>query len=231
MNHRYSVIIPTYNEEVWISRTLEHLRPWQPDIEVIVADGGSRDATCRLAREHGVSVVDSTRGRGYQCNSGARATSGDILLFLHADTRLPADAFAILDRIFAEPAARVGTFRLSFDERHWLLALYAACTTRDSLFTRFGDQCIVIRRDFFDELGGFPDWPLFEDVHLLRQARRRTRVLSFPGRVITSARRFRRYGLVRTQLRNAWLIFLYLRGVSPERLAVLYNRRRPEGTG
>jgi len=224
MTPRYSVIIPTLNEEAWIDGTLAPLCALTPAVEVIVADGGSGDATGRRAAAHGVRVVDAARGRGVQCNAGARAARGGILLFLHADTRLPADAFAILDRVFADPAACIGTFRLAFDDRHPLLALYAWFSRFDSLLTRFGDQGIAVRRELFDELGGFPDWPVFEDVDLLRRARRRTRIISFPGRVVTAARRFRRHGLVRTQLRNAWLVWLYLRGTPPDELARRYNR-------
>jgi len=201
----FSVVIPTLNEAAWIGPTVRHLRHLDPQVEIVVADAGSD----RLA---GARTVEAPVGRGPQLRTGAAATRGEILLFLHADTQLPAGAFDLLRERFADPTVEVGTFRLRFDRDHWLLRTYALFTRLDSVLTRFGDQGIAIRRRFYDELGGFPNWPRLEDVHLLRLARRRTRVHSFPAQVTTSSRRFERDGIVRTQLRNAALLIGYLIG-------------------
>ena len=209
---RFSVIIPTLDEAAWVGRAVRHVKGLDATVEVIVADGGSSDATRSEARAAGAEVIVARRGRGSQCRAGAQRASGEILVFVHADTLLPVVAFTLLDKGFVDRDLKIGTFRLRFDRDHWLLRLYAFFTRLDSPLTSFGDQGIAIRRGFYDELGGFPDWQQLEDVHLLRQARRRTRVHSFPAAVITSARRFERDGMIRTQLRNAGLLFGYLLG-------------------
>jgi len=222
MDVTYSVIIPTYNEAANIQKTTQHIRKLVPDTQVIVVDGGSNDATVALARSENAEVVLSRAGRGVQCNAGARHATGEILLFLHADTFLPANAFELLTKFFSDGKTQIGTFRLSFDEQRPLLRFYCSFTRFDSIFTRFGDQCIVVRKSFFDQIHGFPDWALFEDVELLRTARRYTSIVSFPAEVITSARRFVKMGIIHTQLVNGVLLLLYFLGVSPSKLARLY---------
>lgn len=221
----FSVIIPTLNEAARVRRTIRHVRELYPAVEIIVVDGGSGDGTVEQSLREGAKVVESCCGRGNQCNAGARQASGEILLFLHADTSLPNRAFDLLTRCFNNPQTQIGTFRLKFDRDKWILGVYAYFSCFDSIFTRFGDQCIVVRRAFFEEIGGFPEWPLFEDVHFLRRARKHTRIVSFPSAVSTSARRFIKIGIIRTQLINGWLILKYLCGVSPEKLAEQYRDR------
>lgn len=222
----FSVIIPTLNEERQIRDCIAHVRAADPCVELIVADGGSDDNTARVAVEEEVVLCYAERGRGIQCNAGAAIASGDIFLFLHADTLLPANAFQLLSNFFRDSRVQIGTFRLRFDERQWLLDFYARFSCFDSLFTTFGDQCIVVRRSFFQALGRFPPWPLFEDVKFLQAARKKTRVHSFPATVTTSARRYREGGIIKQQLRNAWYVGLYLLGVPPQQLADKYERSR-----
>lgn len=223
---RYSVVIPTLNEEALVGKRVSHVLALASGVEVIVADGGSEDATASVAEKAGATVVQGPRGRGSQQNVGAARATGDVLVFLHADTQLPANAFELLGERFADEEVQIGTFRLAFDREYWLFALYTFFSRFDSVFTTFGDQCIVVRRTFFEVLGGFPAWPLFEDVALLQKARRRTSVVSFPAAVVTSARRFEREGIVRQSLRNAWYVLRYLRGVSPWELAAKYDEGR-----
>lgn len=185
-------------------------------------DGGSADRTADIARAAGVVVLETKCGRGTQCNAGAQISSGDILLFLHCDTFLSADAPRVLKEYFISGETKIATFRLRFDYNKRLLKFYSYFTRFDSVFTRFGDQCIVVRKSFFDTLGGFPDWPLFEDIHFLRMARRQTKIVSLPATAVTSARRFQRKGIIRTQLLNGWLIIKYLMGASPTDLAKQY---------
>ncbi len=224
MKRIYSVIIPAVNEEKRIRRCLDRIPRDDPAVEIIVADGGSLDGTAAVSRAAGVRVIVSARGRGIQCNRGSEAAGGDILVFLHADTHLPPDAFDRIRALFSSPEVKIATFRLRFDHPHWLLRVYAFVTRFDSVWTRFGDQGIVVRRKFFEDLGGFPDWPLFEDVDLLQKARQRAKIHSIPSAVVTSASKFIANGIVRQQVRNARLIFKYLRGVPPERLAKEYAR-------
>lgn len=223
-----SIIIPTLNEATRLASTLARVQSVLPRSELIVADGGSTDETRSIARTSGALVVESARGRGRQLAGGAEVAHGNLLLFLHADTLLPSNTAEVLARAFADNRAQIGTFRLCFDTGGWFLRACAWFTRYDSVFTRFGDQTIVVRRDFYAQLGGFPAWPLFEDVELLRRARRRTRIISFPAHVTTSARRFERTGHFRRQWRNGWLLLRFLAGVSPYRLAGEYPAEPPE---
>jgi len=219
----FSVIVPTLNEEKLIGTCVRGLRQLDPDVEIIVADGKSDDKTAHVAGKLGVIVVSSEAGRGYQCNAGAACASGDILLFLHADTKLPPRAFVQLRAFFQDDKVNVGVFRLALDVKHPLLNFYAMCNRFDSVLTRFGDQGIVIRTSFFHALGGFPNWPLYEDVRLLQKARKRSHIYLFPGTAVTSARRFVENGILVQCCRDMWYMLSYLLGVSPSRLAAKYH--------
>ena len=168
--------------------------------------------------------MTASEGRGPQMIAGAAAASGEILLFLHADTLLPQDADPVLTVTFENSKTEIGTFRLRFDGQGRFLRMCAFLTRFDSVFTRFGDQGIAVRRSCYDRLGGFPAWPLFEDVELLRRARSTTRVVSFTSHVTTSARRFDRRGHFLQQAQNAWLLIRFLCGVSPFELAREYSK-------
>jgi len=222
-----SIIVPALNEAAALPATLAAARAALPAAEVIVADGGSTDATVAIAVAHRAQVVLGPRGRGPQCRAGAAAARGELLLFLHADTLLPPDAGRVLTAAFARSEISIGTFRLAFDRPGPFLRACSWFTRFDSVFTRFGDQGIAVRRVFHDALGGFAPWPLFEDVDFLRRARGRARVWSFPAEVRTSARRFQRHGPLRQQLRNAMLLLRFLSGATPESLAASY---KPEPT-
>ncbi|MBX0326230.1 TIGR04283 family arsenosugar biosynthesis glycosyltransferase [Oscillochloris sp. ZM17-4] len=219
----FSVIIPALNEEAGIAGCVAAVRALDPAVEVIVADGGSADRTAELAAAAGALVVRGPRGRGPQCNAGAARATGEALIFLHADTRLPAEAFPLLRQILADPSIQAAKFRLSFDSGDWLLAIAARLMWPDSLLTSYGDQGIVIRRELFAELGGFPDWPLFEDVRLFELARARTDIYVVPAEVVTSARRFEANGVIPQLLHDLWLWLQYVAGVSPHEIARSYT--------
>ncbi|MGH7958810.1 MAG: TIGR04283 family arsenosugar biosynthesis glycosyltransferase [Opitutaceae bacterium] len=218
-----SVIILALNEAARIGGTVSRVRQILPQAEVIVVDGDSQDATTRFAAAAGARVIRSERGRGLQCRTGAAQARGDLLFFLHADTIPPVNGADVLAHYFARTDVQIGTFRLAFDDRSWFLRACAWFTRFDTVFTRFGDQGIVVRRSFYERLGGIPPWPLFEDVEFLRRARCATRVWSFPACVLTSARRFRKHGLLRQQVHNTSLLLWFLAGASPERLAAKYR--------
>ncbi len=220
---RFSVIIPVLNEAATIAGSVAAVRALDPSVEVIVADGGSTDGTGERAAAAGAMVVHAPRGRGPQCNAGAAHATGEVLIFLHADTTLPHCAFRVLRELLTDPTIQIAKFRLSFDAHDWLLDVFARLMWFDSLLTSYGDQGIVIRRAFFTELGGFPNWPLFEDVRLFELARAQTPIHVVPAEVITSARRFLANGVIPQLLHDFWLWLQYVWGVPAHQLARNYE--------
>jgi rSAM/selenodomain-associated transferase 2 len=225
---KYTIVIISYNEENNILACVNSIKTARNDVQIILSDGGSTDSTIKIADDENVEIISSKAGRGIQCNTGAVNAKGNIILFLHSDSTLPINAFEILDEYFYSDKIKIGTFRLEFDKNNPILSFYTKFTSIDSLFTRFGDQCIVVRKDFFKELNGFKDWSLYEDVDFLRRARKLAKIYSFPASVVTSSRRFEEKGIIRQQFFNAWLFLQYLFGKSPENLAAKYNSLRKE---
>jgi len=224
---KYSVIIPTINEEDGIASCIKSVKRTIPDIEIIVADGGSTDATRSIASRMGARVVESKKGRGIQCNAGARFARGNVLIFLHADTELPGDAYFQLERYFLNPKCDAALFRMKFDHSSRWFALYSWFTHFDSVFTSFGDQCITVRRETFEQAGGFPDWMLFEDLEFLRRVRRlKKKITKLPAYVTTSARRFVENGIVRQQLYNIYFTVQFICNVPVEEIARRYESLR-----
>ncbi len=225
---KYSIIIPAINEEQCIAAAVKSAKRHIPDCEIIVADGGSTDRTQKNARRMGAKVVSSAKGRGIQCNAGARAARGDVLVFLHADTELPDDAYFQLERYFLNPESNIALFRMKFDHPSRWFRLYSWFTHFDSMFTSFGDQCIVVRRPLFEKIGGFPDWVLFEDLEFLRRARRLEKIKKLPSYVTTSARRFTDNGIVRQQFYNIYFTAQFMVNIPVETIARQYDglRRR-----
>ncbi len=226
---RYSVIIPVINEEENIAACIKSVSRKIPDVEIVVADGGSTDATRYIASRMGATVVESDKGRGIQCNAGAKASRGDILIFLHSDTELPGDAYFQLERYFLYESNNAAMFRMKFDHPSRWFSVYSWFTHFDSVFTSFGDQCIVVRRSLFNRLGGFPDWVLFEDLEFLRRVRRlRTKITKLPSYVTTSPRRFVENGIVRQQLYNIYFTAQFMFNVPVNNIAKQYDglRRR-----
>ncbi len=222
----FSVIIPTLNEAETIGACLSNIRSIGPNVEIIVVDGGSCDATTAVAERLGAKVLHAEPCRGLQCNCGAAIASGKVLVFLHADTILPNGTFDELSKIFSKNEVEIGNFRITFHVKHWFLRLLSFLARCDPGLFRFGDQGIVIRKSLFDDLGGFPSWALFEDMALVRKARKKTRIHRFPLSVTTSARRFLRNGIIRQQLINVYYTIQYMLGVPSWKLAEKYYRHR-----
>lgn len=219
-----TVIIPTLNETRWIAQCIDNVKKCLPRAKILIVDGGSQDDTVEIAEECGLNVIRSAKGRGLQLHTAAQQTDTQLLLFLHADTQLPPNAERLIAEYFSAPENQVAKFRLSFEPSSRFLRACAWLTRFDTVFTSFGDQGIAIRREFYDQIGGFPPWPLFEDVELLRVARRQTSVQSLPAAVSTSSRRFQKRGILRQQWLNTRLLCRFLLGASPEKLAHLYRK-------
>ncbi len=226
---RLSIIVPALDEAAGIAATLERLRPLRAvGHEVLVVDGGSSDATAAVAAPLADRVLEAPRGRASQMNAGAGAATGEVLVFLHADTRLPEGA----DRLILDGLAARGRLWGRFDVRiegtHPLLGVVAWLMNRRSRWTGIatGDQAIFVRRDAFAAVGGFPPLALMEDVALSARLKRLGRPLCLRARVVTSGRRWERHGVVRTILLMWWLRLRYFLGDSPERLAQVYYGAR-----
>jgi rSAM/selenodomain-associated transferase 2 len=224
---RLSIILPVLDEAARIDAALAALAPSRAaGHEIIVVDGGSRDDTVTRAAALADQVIVAPRGRAGQMNAGAARATGDVLLFLHADTRLPPDAIQEIARLDAE--GRVwGRFDVRIDGAHPLLRLVAALMNARSRLTGIatGDQAIFVRRDAFQALGGFPPIALMEDVSFSAAARRVSRPLCLRSRVVTSGRRWEANGVVRTVLLMWWLRLRFFFGASPERLCRIYYGR------
>lgn len=218
-----SVVIPTLNESHHLPQTLKAVRAHWPNAQIVVADGASTDNTVALARDAGAVVVPvPAPSRGHQLRAGAAVAAGEWLLFLHADTFIASDAAQAADAYRAQEHAQMAMFRIRFDTPSLLLRFSAWWTRFDSVFTRFGDQGILVRRTWYDALGGFNAWPFLEDVDFARRSRRRRRVDVLPVALTTSARRFRHRGVMRQQLSNASLLLRFLLGASPHELRRYY---------
>lgn len=221
-----SIIVPTLNEAANLPGLLPAAALAK---ELIVVDGGSQDGTVAQANAHGFRVLETpfAAGRGSQLNHGAAAATGDILLFLHADTRLPPDFPKAVQGCLQIPQHILGAFRLKLDAGGILLDLivWAANHRARQLALPYGDQALFMRRDDFMRLGGFPKVPIMEDFLLLKEAKRHGRIAILPQAVTTSARRWQRLGTLHTTLVNQLVILGYYLGISPKRLASFYRGR------
>ena len=224
---RVSIVIPTLREAAALPATLDHLATLEGDLEVVVAYGGSEDGTAQVAAAHprtdAVVEVGSGGGRARQLNAGAARARGEILVFLHADSRLPAGAHAALSATRADG----GNFVLRFDGgdrfARVLTGVYAL-QRRFGLY--YGDSSLWVRRETFERLGGFRELPIMDDYDFVRRLERSAATVCLPGPAATSARRWRRQGVFRTVA--SWLVirWLFLAGVPPDRLARLYRAVR-----
>jgi len=195
-----SVVIPTLNEERALPRTLARVAMQNTPHEIIVCDGGSTDGTAALAKQHAVRWITSPRGRGVQMNAGARTAQGEWLLFLHADTLLPAGA---LDAIAALPAhVKAGCFHQAFSDTRWLLRTVSRLHNWRCKRTHimYGDQAMFVRRQLFNTLSGFPETEL-EDVKFSERLRAHTIPVMLPATVVTDARKFLAQGILRSVAR------------------------------
>ncbi len=220
---RLSIILPTLNEAHGIVPCLQPLQALRTrGHEIILADGGSRDATVTLAEPWVDKVIHSGRGRAVQMNAGARAAQGDVLLFLHADTRLPPDADALI--LNALQARGWGRFDVRLSGSQLLLRVVATLMNWRSRLTGIatGDQAIFVRRALFEKVGGFPEIPLMEDIALARALKKCGPPLCLKQRVLTSSRRWEQHGILRTIFLMWRLRLAYALGADPAQLVKRY---------
>jgi rSAM/selenodomain-associated transferase 2 len=219
------VIIPAFNEAGRIGNTLSGLISY-PDTEIIVADGGSTDATREVVCPFGIRILTSPLGRARQMNFAAAYASAETLLFLHADTRLQPDYCDRIERILEQPGVAAGAFRFQTDFDSPSMRMVTAFTNlRARLFELpYGDQGLFLRTATFRRAGGFAPMPIMEDYEMVRRLRRWGRIAIDDAPAITSGDRWRTLGVWRTTLRNARIVAMHSLGVAPERLRDLYRR-------
>ena len=221
-----SIVIPVLDEAANMAAALEALAPLRArGTEVIVVDGGSVDETATLGKPLADVVIASARGRATQMNAGAAIAKGGVLLFLHADTRLPPDADELIRDGLTQSQRAWGRFDVAIDGKHPLLPLIAAFMNARSRLTGIatGDQAMFVTRDAFTTAGGFPEIALMEDIELSRRLKRISPPLCLHARATTSGRRWERRGVLRTILLMWRLRIAYFFGMSPESLARRYN--------
>ena len=229
-----TVVIPTLNEEAVLPRTLSLTAGLGFD-ELIVVDGGSHDRTreivtaLRVTRDASpVTLLTAPPGRARQMNAGGISSKGDVLLFLHADTSLPSDARQAVEWALEDPACVGGRFDMRFERDSGLGWLISRMMNLRSRWTGIatGDQAIFVRRSVFEQLGGYSDLPIMEDVDFTRRLKRTGLIAALQSKVTTSYRRWDTRGPLRTILLMWILRFLYWIGISPHRLSQLYGAVR-----
>lgn len=232
MTKTISVVIPTLNEAEDIVQTIQSVQS-VPGVEIVVVDGGSTDETVRRAATCGVRLLSAAPGRAMQMNIGAGEAAGDIILFLHADTRPPQGFENHVRRALTPPDTVAGAFSLSIDADAVGLRIIERLTNWRSRHFQmpYGDQGIFLRAEHFRAMGGFPEMPLMEDFEFIRRLRKRGRIAIVPIPIRTSGRRWRSLGVLRTTLINQAVILGYLAGVAPSRLACWYYGKRGRGKG
>jgi rSAM/selenodomain-associated transferase 2 len=222
------VVIPTLNEASSLPGILGDLEQVELDLDIVVADGGSTDRTPAVAAERGTRLVRAARGRGRQLNAGAAQVATPWLCFLHADVRMPASARRAFRRaITDEVDAAVWALAIDAAET-WARIMESGARLRDRVGgLPYGDQGLLVRRELFDAVGGYPDTPIMEDVGLVRALARRVPIRRLNAALSVSPRRWQREGPYRTWIRNGFLLTAYTVGIPPERL-VRWYRPEPE---
>ncbi len=220
------MIIPVLNEAERILATLSVVLS-RTQVEVIVVDGGSQDTTVEKVQSVGVKVICSAPGRAQQMNAGAVLATGDVLLFLHGDTRLPDDFPRWIEECLSQVGVCAGAFQLRFDDADWRLRVVEWGVKWRSQVLQFpyGDQGLFLSRQLFHELGGFPLLPMMEDFALIHRLRQRGKIAIAPVPVLTSARRYRQLGIGKTVTLNQLAIAAYFWGVPPAKIAQWYQQR------
>lgn len=237
MNKKISIIVPVLNESAGINQTINHLRGLKTGTglftEIIVVDGDPAGKTVAAVKDDRVITAVGKTGRARQMNCGAELANGEILLFLHADTRLPDDGLLLIDVACGKLALKVGAFDLSIESKGMIFRLIEKMASLRSRLTGipYGDQAFFFSADYFRAIGGFADIPIMEDVEIMRRIKKRGDKIVFLARCAhTSARRWEKEGVIKCTIRNWLLVILYAAGMEPQWLARFYGIKEAEKT-
>lgn len=233
---KFSIIVPVFHEGERINHLLGCLNRLdsEKNLEIIVVDGVQEKDTLKAIQSNHVIKISSKQGRAKQMNAGASVANGEILIFLHADTELPGQALKKIHSLMGQKAYVGGAFDLGIKSDKFIFKIVSTLASLRSRLSRipFGDQAIFIRREYFNQMGGFKEMPLMEDVELMRRIKKSgNKIRIFYDRVMTSPRRWEKEGVMYCTLRNWTLQALYFLGMSPDRLAKFYESdyRRQSG--
>ncbi len=221
-----SIIIPTYNEEESIENTLINIKKQGNDYEIIIVDDGSSDKTIDIASRYGKVIYSGKKNRGKSLDKGAKESSGDILLFVHADTILPDNALKMIRETLKDQGVIAGGFRRRLNNEKIIYRII----DMGSAFLRYlkgfiaGDQAIFCRREVFFRVGGFKGRELFEDIDLCKRLKKHGKMRVIKSPVLTSARHFEKYGILKCVYVNLYLTYLYYKGVGAEKLRDIYYK-------
>lgn len=222
---KYSIIVPTLNEENIIDKFLnslfDNIANYKNDCEIIIVDGGSIDRTVEICQKYNVNLINSVEGRGIQQKKGAESALGETLIFLHCDLEIPFNLLNYIETNFVSKV-KVATFRTYFNNNKILFRVYSYCTKFDSIFTTFGDQGIIINKKFYNMIGGFKEIPLMEDVDLFIRCRKLANIKKFNINIIASTRKFDEAGVVKIQIKSFFLIIMFLLGFNSDNLYKKY---------
>jgi len=223
MNPEISIVIPTLNEADSIAATLDALAFFDEDIEIIVVDGGSFDATVSIAENYPVKIMRSERGRGRQLQIGGDAASGEILWFVHADTVVSPNAIFEIKRALKDFRIVGGNFTIRFDGERFAAKFLTWLYPKLNLLNLiYGDSAIFVRREIYEKIGGFKPFPIFEDLDFVERLKKAGGIVTLPVVVVTSSRRFENQSFSLTFLRWTILQMLYWLGIKPETLMKIY---------
>ncbi len=218
-----SIIIPVLNEELTIGKCLDRLQPY-PDLEIIVVDGGSDDKTLDQISARKQTYLTSPPGRGTQQHHGAGVARGENLLFLHSDSQLPDNFMEVMQHILQQPGTVAGAFQLAINSRGfgYRLIEWGTNLRAGMLQLPYGDQALFMRRQVYEEVGGFPCHPILEDIALVARLKDKGTITLARSQVTTSARRWQQKGIIQTLLINQMMLVGWKMGISPQRLARWY---------
>lgn len=225
---KISIVIPVLNEEAHIKSILDMTEQMPGEKEIIVVDGGSKDKTVELAKASKAVVINSPKGRAKQMNAGAKIATGEVIFFLHSDSKIGKQALLSIDWALQDPNIVGGGFTLEIDDSRFIFKLVALGSNIRPKLSKvfFGDQGIFVRRTVFEAIGGYPDIVLMEDWEISRSLKKKGRLVQLPDKIVTSARRWQKTGTWKTILLMHKLKLFYKFGVSPEALKKMYYDAR-----